>query len=158
MYDTERDVTDALTAGPEALDGVLFGVGEDLARRSKGGDEGWSVVEVVCHLRDAEERALERARAMRDEEDPILAAYDQDAWAVERGYAADDLPMAAAAFARHRADHVALLRALPAGGWARRGRHAEVGTITIEGQAIHLATHDVQHLAQIARALRDARG
>ena len=158
MYDTERDVTAALTAGPDALDGLLAGVDDDLARRAKGGDEGWSVVEVVCHLRDAEERAVERARAMRDEDSPMLAAYDQDALAIERGYADDDLRLAAAAFARHRADHVAVLRTLPAGGWARTGRHAEEGTITVEGQAIHLATHDVQHLAQIARALRDARG
>jgi uncharacterized damage-inducible protein DinB len=32
-----------------------------------------------------------------------------------------------------------------------------VGRITILGQTIHIATHDVQHLGQIARALRDAR-
>ena len=66
MYDTARDLTDALAAAPDALEGALAGVDADLARRAHGGDEGWSVVEVVCHLRDAEERAAERMRAIRD--------------------------------------------------------------------------------------------
>lgn len=158
MYDTTHDLADALAAGPDALDGLLAGVDGDLARRAKGGDEGWSIVEVVCHLRDAEERAVERVRAMRDEDTPPLGAYDQDAWAIERDYAADDLGEATATFARHRADHVATLRSLPACGWVRGGRHAEHGSITIENHTIHIATHDVQHLAQIARALRDERG
>ena len=94
---------------------------------------------------------------MRDEDAPFLAGYDQDAWAVERDYAHDDLRRAADGFARHRADHVELLGDLSPDEWERTGRHEELGEVTILGQAIHLATHDVQHLAQIARALRDAR-
>jgi hypothetical protein len=157
MYDTARDLTDALAAAPDALEGALAGVDDDLARRARGGDETWSLVEVVCHLRDVEERAVERMRAMRDMSDPVLASYDQDAWAIERGYAGDNLRAAVGAFSRHRAAHVAELRVLPREGWERAGLHDELGRITIEGQAIHIATHDVQHLAQIARALRDAR-
>ena len=157
MYDTAIDLTDALAAGPDALEGVLVGLDGDLARRARGGDEGWSVLEVVCHLRDAEERAAERMRAIRDEDDPHIAGYDQDAWVVERGYAGDDLRGALAAFSRHRAAHVAALRALTPDGWGRAGMHDEWGRITIENHTIHVATHDVQHLAQVARALREAR-
>ncbi len=157
MYDTPRDVADSMAATPDALEGLLAGVDDDLARAARGGDEGWSLVEVVCHLRDAEERAVERLVAMRDEEGPLIAGYDQEAWAIERDYARDDLREALAAFAAHRARHVAALRALPANAWPRTGHHAEAGTITIENHTIHFATHDVQHLGQIARALRDAR-
>ena len=156
MYDTVRDLIAALAAAPDALEGALVCVDEDLARRAHGGDQGWSVVEVVCHLRDAEERAAERMRAIRDEADPWLAGYDQDAWAIERGYAGDDMRTALAAFSRHRAAHVAELQALPADAWARTGTHEESGRITIENHTLLIATHDVQHLAQIARALRDA--
>jgi hypothetical protein len=157
MYDSEHDLIDSLAAAPDALAGLLAGVDDDLARRARGGDEGWSIVEVLCHLRDAEERAVERVRLMRDEDEPLLAAYDQDAWAVERDYAGDDPRRAAAAFARHRADHVAILRSLEPGAWERPGRHAEQGRVTIMNHTIHMATHDLEHLAQIARALRDAR-
>lgn len=157
MYDSARDLIDSMSSAPEALEAVLVGVDDDLAGRAGGGDEGWNVVEVLCHLRDAEERAVERLRAMRDEEDPHLRAYDQDAWAVERDYAGDDLRRAAAAFARHRGDHVGELRALPSTAWERAGEHEEQGRITILNHTIHIATHDLQHLAQVARALRDTR-
>lgn len=157
MYDSARDLIDSMSSAPDALEGLLVGVDDDLAGRARGGDEGWSVVQVLCHLRDAEGRAVERLRAMRDEDEPLLVAYDQDAWAVERDYAGDDLRRAAAAFAHHRADHVAELRALPAAAWERAGRHEEQGRITVRNHTTHIATHDLQHLAQVARALRDAR-
>ena len=82
MYDQPKDLIDALQAAPATLAGVLHGVSQQQAAAARGGDEGWSVTGVRCHLRDAEERALERLLAMRDQDDPFLAGYDQDAWAV----------------------------------------------------------------------------
>jgi hypothetical protein len=157
MYDTARDTLDALRAGPEVLQGLLFGVTEEQARAARGGDENWSVVEVVCHLRDAEERALERMRAMRDEQNPLLAAYDQDEWARERRYSDANLQEAFEAFSRLRAQFVADLEALSTSDWERPGQHAEAGQITILNHALHLAAHDAIHAAQIARQLAAAR-
>src|SRR5437764_11717498 len=91
------------------------------AQAARGGDEDWSVVEVVCHLRDAEERGLERTRAMRDEENPFMPGYDQDAWARERNYAGADLHEAVAAFSKFRAQHITELEALAPGDWERPG-------------------------------------
>jgi len=158
MYDQSKDLLDALRAGTDVLEGLLVGCGDDEARAARGGDEGWSVVEVVCHLRDAEERAAERVRMMLAEVEPFLAAYDQNVWARERDYAGATLRPAVAAFARFRAAHVAQLEGLDAGGWARTGRHEEQGTITIASHALHMASHDASHGAQIARALDRARG
>jgi hypothetical protein len=132
-------------------------VDDELARRARGGDEGWSVVEVLCHLRDAEERTIERVEAMRDLDEPDIAPYDQDALAIERNYAEQGLQPALAAFLGHRERLVAILRALPVAAWDRAGHHAEAGRITIENLALHMASHDVQHLGQCSRALRDAR-
>ena len=87
MYDSPRDLIDSMAAAPDALEGILVAVDDDLARRARGGDEGWSVVEVVCHLRDAEERARRAPAGDARRGEPSLAAYDQDAWAIERGYA-----------------------------------------------------------------------
>jgi hypothetical protein len=66
MYDTAKDLLDAFRATPDILEGLLEGCTEEQARAARGGDEGWSIVEVMCHLRDAEERALERMRTIRD--------------------------------------------------------------------------------------------
>ena len=155
MYDSRRDILDALAAAPDGFGQLVAGIDADLARRARGGDEGWSVVEVACHLRDAEERTLERVVAMRDTPNPKLPGYDQEAWAIERDYAAGDLAAALGAYTATRGRLVGILEALPAEGWARPGVHDEAGPVTIESLLAHIVSHDVQHLGQIARALRD---
>lgn len=154
MYNPHKDLLDAYRVAPDILDALLEGCTQERAVAAKGGDEGWSVIEVVCHLRDAEERALERMRTLRDSDNPLLAAYDQDAWALERNYAGANLREAVAAFAHFREDHVAELAALSPEGWERVGQHEEQGPITIADHTLHLVSHDTQHLAQIARQLK----
>ena len=154
MYDTRKDLLDAFRAGPEVIDGLLVGVSQEQAQAAKGGDEDWSVVEVVCHLRDAEERAIERMRSMRDEEESFLAGYDQEAWARERDYASADLRQALADFLRYRAQHIAELESLPADAWHRTAVHEEQGKIDILNHTLHMVAHDSQHAAQISRQLR----
>src|SRR5688500_1044315 len=98
MSVANSDILDALRAGPEIFSAILVGRTDDDLRAARGGDENWSVVEVLCHLRDAEERALERTRAMLKEDRPRLPAYDQESWARERRYMAQDPRAALAAF------------------------------------------------------------
>jgi hypothetical protein len=152
MYDSTRELVDALQATPDVLSGLMRDVTPERARAAHGEGE-WSVVMVVCHLRDAEERALQRMRAMRDEHDPTISGYDQEAWASERNYAADDMRSALAAFLRLRAVHVAELAALSPAEWERTGTHAEAGVITISNHTLHILYHDAVHTAQLARAL-----
>jgi hypothetical protein len=153
VYDIPQDLLDAFRAAPTTLAHLLRDCTQEQAQAARGGDENWSVVEVICHLRDAEERGLERTRAMRDADDPFLPAFDQEAWAREHNYAAGDLRAALAAFLRLRAQHVAELAALPPAAWERTGRHEEQGRITISAHTLHLVSHDSIHAAQIARQL-----
>jgi hypothetical protein len=153
MYDTHKDLLDALRAAPAVLEALLRGCSQEQAQRARGGDEDWSVIEVVCHLRDAEERALERMRAMRDQADPFLPGYDQERWAKERNYAAAQLSEALAAFDRFHAQHLAELSALVPDEWERTGQHAEMGRITIASHTLHIVSHNMIHAAQIARQL-----
>ena len=153
MYNHAKELIDALQATPAILDGLLRGVTQAQAQAARGGDEGWSVVAVVCHLRDVEERALERLLAMRDQDDPFLAGYDQDRWASERTYGTTDLREALAAFARYRAECLVALASLDDLEWRRTGRHEEQGSITISAHTAHIASHDAVHCAQIARQL-----
>lgn len=153
MYDLSRDLLDALKATPETLTGLLAGVSEAQARAARGGDEDWSVVEVICHLRDAEETSLQRVEAMRDQDVPLIAGYDQEALARERNYKSADLDSALAGFITFRQRLVATFSALTPEQWERAGQHNELGRITIFSHAVHKVSHDAIHCAQIARQL-----
>ena len=156
MYNLPHDLLDALRATPEILTSLLKGVSQSQAVTAKGGDENWSVVEVVCHLRDAEEISLQRMKAMRDRENPPITGYDQEALARDRNYQKQDLRTALASFAAFRTEYLAALSTLQPGDWERAGAHNEFGRITILEHTVHHACHDAIHCAQIARQLYPA--
>lgn len=153
MYDVHRELIETLTATSETLAGLLRGVDEAQARAATGGDEEWSVVEVMCHLRDGEEIGLARMQAMRDQDNPQIIGFDQNGLARERKYAEDNLANALAEFVRLRAIYVAELTALTPEQWERPGHHNEIGDLNIVTHAAHRTFHDAIHCAQIARQL-----
>ena len=144
-----EDELSALAATPIILRSLLAG-----GRESRpAGDEDWTAKEVIAHLRDCEEFRLLRCRRMRDEDEPFLAAFDQENLAWERDYASTDLAAALNAFERLRAAVLELLEALDNDGWQRVGLHEEDGRITIESHVRHAISHDLVHLRQIAESL-----
>jgi len=146
MYNTYQEIVDGLRATPAILQNLLSDVDPH-----QGPEGGWSAVEIVCHLRDFEQRALERMRKMRDLDFPVIESYDQEVWAEERNYAGEDLPTALAAFNEYRETHAAELETLSLEGWRRTGNHTELGTIDIFSHSIHILSHDLNHAAQLAR-------
>lgn len=156
MYGNTSDLLDALRSAPAVFEALLYGSTQEQLATARGGDEGWLVVEVLCHLRDAEERALERMRAMRDAVNPHIPAYNQDLWAQERNYAGANVREALAAFLSFRAQHIAELATLSMQQWERTGQHEEQGQVTIYAQTLHIVAHDLMHAAQIARQLHKA--
>lgn len=153
MYDTTGELVGILRATPEILQALLRGLTAERARTARGGDEGWSVLEVLCHLRDTEEWAIARMRVLRDEANPIVHGFNQEAWAQERNYAGDTVEAALDGFVRLRTQHVAELAALRPNQWDRPGQHSTVGVITVLSHTVHIAHHDAVHTAQIARQL-----
>ena len=155
MYNLPRDLIDALRVTPDTLTGLLVGITQEQARKAKGGDEGWSVVEVLCHLRDAEEFGLQRDILMRDRNNPDILPWDQEKRAVEQNYAAQDMRAALAEFITLRQQRLAVLEGLSPEAWKRTGNHSEIGTIDIFSHILHMVSHDAIHCAQIARQLLD---
>ena len=153
MYDLHQELIDALQSTPETLKGLLSQATVEQARSAKGGDENWSVVEVICHLRDAEEISFQRMQAMRDQDHPKITGYDQEALARERSYSEADPHTDLNAFVDFRERHIMALSALSAEEWERSGEHGEFGQITIFAHTLHKVSHDAIHCAQIARQL-----
>lgn len=156
MTNEQAELLEIYRSTPVILRALLRNVPDASLRAGGEGEEAWSAVEIICHLRDAEERAFERVRRIRDEERPFLKAYDQAALARESRYHEQSLPDALAAFIRLRQEQTSTLEQLGDDDWSRVGLHEESGEVTIESITAHMAAHDVIHLAQLARRIAPA--
>lgn len=148
---------------PSVLRALLAGLPEEWIRATDGADT-WSAFDVVGHLIHGERTDwIPRMRHIleKGESEPFVP-FDREAmFALSRGRTIEELLLE---FAELRAGNVAALRGIPLtpADLERRGRHPELGTVTL-GQ--HLATwtaHDLGHIRQIAQTLgrqyRDAIG
>lgn len=153
MYDERADLLQAYRGTPETLRALLRGLPDEVVRAGGEGEDAWSIVDVVCHLRDAEARVIERVRRMRDEDRPALDAFDPEELARVRRYRDQSLIQALDELSRLREEQIALLEALAPDDWQRSGVHPEAGEITIQQLVAHMAAHDAIHLAQIARCI-----
>lgn len=152
MIDRREEILKTLRATPVVLQALVRDIGKSELRHRPAPGE-WAVIEVVGHIADTEERALGRMRIMIAEDDPWLEPFDQVALAEERRYIDLDLNGELDRFGRLRQQHVAELQALEDAAWERTGRHGEHGKISIELYEVHVAAEEVDHLAQISRAL-----
>jgi hypothetical protein len=139
-----------LRAMPRRLDEVVH----ELPRRLQAWTPApgkWSVLEIVCHLRDMERDAyLGRYRRMLAGGEPHLPWFDADALALERRYRDERFATALREWKRLRKDTVALLESLNAAQWTMAGVHETRGRITVEQLVQHqIEGDDEVHLRQI---------
>lgn len=116
--------------------------GEGVAERPD--DATWSPLEYGAHVRDVCRVMHARLDQLLTEDDPEFANWDQDAAAVEGGYATQDpervaveLDLAAAAFADEA-------EAVPTDALQRLGRRSNGSVFTVETLLVY-ALHDLEH-------------
>ncbi|HHW64733.1 MAG TPA: DinB family protein [Rhodocyclaceae bacterium] len=118
------------------------------------GDKGWTVLEVICHLRDFDRIFRSRARQMLTEQEPQLAGYDHERMAIEFRYNDQDLRTALAELRASRLETIAFFETLHGEQWQRSGTHPERGHFTMDDALMQVGLHDMLHVEQITRILR----
>ncbi|HQY95002.1 DinB family protein [Caldilinea sp.] len=139
------------------LDYMLDDVSQATAttrRDPNDGDKGWTVAEVVCHLRDFDRIFLDRVQRIVAEDEPKLLGYDHEQLAVDGRYNEQDLRTTLRDLQQSRAEFVTCFQALSEAQWARAGIHAERGRFTLDDALMQVGLHDALHLEQITRILR----
>lgn len=150
MFSEREETLKILRGTPVVLRRLVRGMDDDAWRR-RPADGEWSILEVVAHVGDTDERALGRVRRMLTEDEPLIPGYDQEALAVERRYNELDPSEALDRFEAIRREHIAVLEDLQEAEWRRTGIHSEQGPMDVQLYEAHVAGEDVDHLAQIAR-------
>lgn len=122
----------------------------------RDGADGWSVVEIVCHMRDFDVIFYNRAKMMLEQDHPQLPGYDHEAMAIDNNYQAEDLMTAYEALKASRAQFVELFRSMTDEQWQRTGVHPERDSFTMIDSVQQVGLHDVTHIEQITRVLTQA--
>ena len=157
------DATSVLTRTPGALDALLRGLPDSWIRCNEGKNT-WGAFDIVGHLICGERTDwMPRVRIIL--ENGETRAFDPfDRLAQSRESQGKSLEQLLDEFARLRQENLIALQALNLGqkDLTRRGKHPELGVVTLSELLATWAAHDLTHIHQLSRLMayqyRDAVG
>lgn len=117
------------------------------------GGDGWTITEVLEHLRDFEALFLERARLTVEHDNPPLPFPAPDELARTENYNAQPWRAILAALAVKRSDHLDFLQRVADDAWDRVAQHPKRGPFSLHDQLFLSTLHDSIHLEQIMKIL-----
>lgn len=146
--------TDILSRTPAVLESMLADLPAGWASGNEGG-QTWSPFDVLGHLIHGERTDwMPRARMiLRSGESETFEPFDRFAqFEASEGRSMREL---LGTFAELRADNLRALGGLnvTADDLAKRGRHPELGAVTLAELLAAWVVHDLDHIAQIARTM-----
>ena len=147
-----EEITAYLRSVPNQVQALCQGVTDEQLRvrpMEGSGEAGWSLIELICHLRDSAEEDGTRIRRLVEGGNPTLVPYDQDAWAIERNYQGDDPRKALIAMRAFWTGLAYQLENLSDDQWSRAGVHPEQGPVTVRSYAEGSADHGRAHVEQM---------
>ena len=149
---TPERIIAALTAFPDDLSRLLADQPKE-ALLAPASDGGLGVVELLPHLRDWEEIFLGRVDEILMEDNPVLPAFDDELWSIERDYRGQDPAVVLREFLSLRADLIEHLAHADEDAWRRTADHETYGEITLRWLAGQIVASDADHGARIREAL-----
>jgi len=150
------DILSKLQETPKALAALFHGITDEVLRRKPAPDK-WSMLEILCHLRDAEFLFVERYGKIANQDRPQLRMINNDELAEKLKYNEDNAGAVLREFQSLRAQTVMILSALAQQAWERVGLHPKRGEFSIAANAVMHVVHDANHLDRV-RALREPAG
>lgn len=150
----DQSAVDVLREGPAHFAKFYSNHSKEQLRTRESPDK-WSAGEVLAHMADSELMWSVRLRRVLTEDEPELSGYDQDVWASKLGYRFTVPGVSLETFRVLREANLAVIESLSDEDLRRCGRHGERGTESLEHMIRLYAGHDLVHLKQIERILRD---
>ncbi len=140
----------------DIIDHLLAVTPPDHLTRFTDGPDGWSGVQIIGHLHDADEVFSRRVHAILSTDRPALEVFPHEQMVSERGYQQQDPAAVFALLKPSRAAMVELFKALSPDQWERAGVHPEYGDWLVLDSLMQVGHHDITHLEQLTRVLTQA--
>lgn len=120
-------------------------------------DGGWTVQQVVHHLADSHMNSYVRFKLALTEDEPTIKPYNETRWAELSDSKMTPMETSLALMDGLQERWINLLRGMSAADFARKMRHPERGTVTLDDYLGLYAWHDRHHVAHIT-GLRERKG
>lgn len=133
---------------------VIGGVSQQEAQTLRDGPDGWTILEIVCHVRDYQEIFMERVQRMVAEDYPTLTPYDavaREALITQNQYAQQNMNAVYQDYVQTRHQFIELVTGLDESQLAQTGKNPLTTDIDPMVSIFHTIMHDVDHAEQIAR-------
>lgn len=116
----------------------------------------WSIAQILAHLADAELVGGWRMRLILGSNGVSVQAFDQDVWAETFAYSRCDPKVSLETYRVLRENNLRMLKALPKNLWENYGMHQERGKETITHLVRMFAGHDLNHLSQVEKIVKES--
>jgi DinB superfamily len=154
LYDqplTIEEVLTALAGQPRTIERLTAGTPSARLQRTPPG--GWSVNDVLAHLRSCDDMWGRYMRTIAAEDHPTIRAVNPTSWIKSTNYPSLEFAASFRAYWKQRGELVKFLRHLPRTAWSRSatvtgGGRPRERTVLEYGR--WLANHERTHLRQIA--------
>jgi DinB superfamily len=151
-----RDLIESFAAGGDMLRRAVHGLSrDDLVARPGPGD--WSIQELVIHLADSDEIAIDRMKRIVTEDNPALLYADESAYIARLVPHEQSLDDALTLFEVGRRQWSRVLRRLPDEAFARTGTHNRRGVVIL-GEMVNGYTKHLEHHLVFLKAKRERLG
>lgn len=138
-----RPLIDRYACGGAILGYAVTGLSPE-QETAHPGPGAWSIAQLVTHLLDSDLVFSDRMKRVIAENDPVLQAFDENAWMERLGGESMPVEEAVNLVVANRQWMTRILRRLDDADFARAGQHSELGRITL-AEVVAKATNHVDH-------------
>lgn len=142
-----------LSETPRRVSALLDGLTED-EMSMPGPDGGWSIRQIVSHMRDAQGVLDFRVRRIAELDNPTLESLAVFEWVNRASEKPETAKEILQSYIQARGRTLEFLRELDGADWWRTGQHIEFGTVTLQQQASYFSMHEQTHLTVLAEFRR----
>lgn len=119
--------------------------------------DGWTVRQLVHHIADSHMNAYIRMKKAITENEPVITAYDEKAWANLEDSLQADIDLSLTLIDALHRRMTMMLRSMTDADFQRTFRHPERGLVRIDNNVLLYAWHGRHHVAHIT-SLREREG
>jgi uncharacterized damage-inducible protein DinB len=140
-----QPLIDRYASGGAILDYAVAGL-TPAQQQERPGPGAWSIAELTAHLLDSDLVYAERMKRVIAEDDPVLVAFNENAWIARLGSQEMPVEEAVKLLTFNRQWMARILRACTDADFARSGQHSEAGRVTLADLLASITNHIDHHL------------